>query len=117
MKDISVLITTFLRDGSLEKCINVLDQNIPEMKAIIIDDGYKSPSKDILYRRLGNNGHAIIEAPFDTGLSEKRNIGVKACETKYLLMGCDDFLFDHEAKVGIEKLYDVLESNPNIALA
>jgi hypothetical protein len=60
-----------------------------------------------------------IQLPFDSGLSTKRNAGVRACQTKYLLLGADDFDFStKEAREGILKMVGWLDAygpdNPNI---
>lgn len=117
LHNMSVLITTFLRDGSLELCIGLLRANLPDVKIIVVDDGHRTEKKTLLYTALRSAGHIVIECPFDTGLAEKRNVGIKACQTEYLLMGCDDFVFDCEARAGIEKLLSVLNDNPTFALA
>lgn len=117
LSKISVLITTFLRDGNLEACIGILRSHMPDIKIIVVDDGHMTDKKLLMYKALTAAGHTVLLVPFDTGLAEKRNIGIRACSTEYLLMGCDDFVFDNSARAGVEKLLSVLESNPSFALA
>jgi len=104
LSDVSILITSFLRPGCLQKCLQSL-KNLPECRVIIADDS-------------GDGIQADIKLPFDSGLPAKRNAGVRACKTKYLLMGCDDFDFGtQEARNGIIKLLETLDNNPHIDVA
>jgi hypothetical protein len=79
--------------------------NLPEVTVVVVDDG-------------GATGDGIISLPFDSGLSAKRNTGVAATKTKYILMGSDDFDFStEEARRGIMRLLSVLEANFRIDVA
>jgi len=106
LQDVTILITTFLRPGYLERCVQGAKINLSECVLLVVDDSeIKSP--------LAN-----IELPFDSGLAMKRNVGVAACKTKYLLLGCDDFDFSTlEARQGVEKLIKILDENPEIDIA
>jgi glycosyltransferase involved in cell wall biosynthesis len=103
--DVSILITTFLRDGYLFECLNRIKNNLPECRVLVVDDGDPSDKKSVLASQMT---YELL--PFDSGLSAKRNAGVRLCKTKYLLMGCDDFDFSTvEARVGVLKLIEVLD--------
>lgn len=48
--------------------------------------------------------------PYDSGLTAKRNAAVRIAETKYCLMGCDDFNFSTpEVRAGIIAMTQVLD--------
>jgi glycosyltransferase involved in cell wall biosynthesis len=112
LSDISILITTFLRDGALATCIQRIKDTLPECPIIVTDDGYPADWKNSL------KGVTYIQLPFDSGLPAKRNAGVQACKTKYLLMGCDDFDFGcAEARQGVVKLYALMENYPDADVA
>ena len=105
LSEVTILITSFLRPGYLSACLDGIKRNLAECKVIVIDDG-------------GMTGEGIISLPFDSGLSAKRNAGVKATTTPYLLMGTDDFDFStREAREGIERMLHVLKTNPDIDIA
>lgn len=113
LKDISIIITTFLRDGYLFECIKRIKQSLPECPIIVVDDGHITNDKLALSSDL-----TYIQLPFDSGLPAKRNAAVKALQTKYALMASDDFDFGPiQVKEGIERLLKVLDSNPNIDVA
>jgi GT2 family glycosyltransferase len=111
LSDVTILITSFLRPGYLQECLAGIRRNLPECKVIVIDDsGDQQPGHCV--------GVHLVQLPFDSGLSAKRNAGVKACTTKYLLMGSDDFDFSTaEARAGIQKLVRVLEEHPDVDVA
>ena len=114
---ISVMVTTFLRDGSLFHTLKNLAEHCAGVKIIVVDDGYSSTQKQLVYRALKEGGHTVIELPFDSGLCAKRNAAVRACTTDFILLGSDDFLFDAAAYLGVHKLHHVLYNHPEIAVA
>ena len=105
LSDVSIIVTSFLRPGCLFECLDGLDKNLPECPVIVVDDsGIDMPS--------------AIQLPFDSGLSAKRNAGVAACETPFLLMIHDDQnLGSPEAREGVERLLFALERDPSIDVA
>ena len=108
LEEVSILVTTFLRDGYLIPCLELLRMYMPDAKVIVVDDGMPSLIKDGFCNYM----------PFDSGLSAKRNKGVRIARTKYVLLGSDDFDFGGlETRAGIEKLVKVLEENPDIDVA
>jgi len=108
LSDISILITSFMRPGYLTECLKRIRERLPECPIIVVDDsgdGVKDPA-------------ITVKCPFDSGLTVKRNAGVKVCKTKYLLLGSDDFDFGSiEARQGVIKLYGVLENYPDLDIA
>lgn len=111
LNEVSMLITSFLRHGCLRVCLSGIAKNLPECTIIVVDDS----DVDLCANIAGAN---CIRMKFDSGLSAKRNAGVKACQTKYILLGCDDFDFSTpEARLGIEKMVKVLDENPDIDVA
>lgn len=118
LNDVTILTTTFLRDGCLYECIDRIRKHLPEVSNVIADDGYFDDKKWAFIRNLEKAGHEYCVLPFDSGLPAKRNDGAKRVKTKYLLMGCDDFDFRHyEARPGIEKLVNILDQHPEIDVA
>src|SRR3954464_2529407 len=118
LDNLSILVTTFLRDGCLVECINRILNYLPGAKLIVVDDGHRTNPKWFMANDLIQSGHEYVFLDFDSGLPAKRNAGVKVCKTKYLLMGCDDFDFRMPAALtGIEKLKDILDRHPEIDVA
>jgi glycosyltransferase involved in cell wall biosynthesis len=118
LSDVSILITTFLRDGYLFDCVERIKKNLSECTIVVVDDGRQTDYKTRYYDDLADAGHCAMRVPFDTGLSEKRNVGVNLTRTKYVLLGCDDFDFStKEVREGIEKLVKVLDTDLAIDIA
>jgi glycosyltransferase involved in cell wall biosynthesis len=102
---VTILITSFLRPGYLSDCLDGIKRNLPECPVVVVDDG-------------GLIGEGIISMPFDSGLSAKRNRGIAATKTPYVLMGSDDFDFStEEARKGIERMVEVLDNDSMIEVA
>lgn len=118
LSNISILITTFLRDEYLFECIRRISRMMPNIQMVVVDDGYPSEEKTAWRLAFREGGHEWATLPFDSGLPAKRNLGAKLCKTKYLLMGCDDFDFGNiDAVLGIQKLRSILDLNPDIDVA
>ena len=115
LSDVTILVTSFLRFGYLEGCLEGIERNLRECDVVTVDDS--GPSKEfeqLAHDSIYRDGNQFWFMDFDSGLSAKRNLGVKAVCTKYVLLGCDDFDFStKEAREGIEKMVKVLDENPN----
>lgn len=118
LSNVSIVITTFLRDGYLFDCIAGIIKNLPECKIIVVDDGHTATDKDALFKYLREEGHKTIHLTFDSGLSAKRNLAAKLADTEYVLIGCDDFDFSTlEVRRGIARLVEVLDYDPLTTIA
>lgn len=113
LRDITILVTSFLRQGYLKDCLWSIRKNLPECPVITIDDS------DLLLDMPPDDGKdGLILLPFDSGLPAKRNAGVRSCKTPYFLLGCDDFNFAHPVvRPGIERMLAVLERRPEVSVA
>lgn len=113
LQDVTICITSFLRPGYLLRALRDIKANLPECSVVIVDDG------DVkLTFPTEAGGSPLILMPFDSGLSAKRNEGVKATKTKYWLNGCDDFDFSTaDARQGIEKLVKILDEHADVDVA
>jgi glycosyltransferase involved in cell wall biosynthesis len=114
LSEVTILISTFLRPLYLAKALADAKRTLPECHILVVDDSHEYDDFPVARPRFADSYYLL---PFDSGLSAKRNAGVRECETKYLLLSCDDFLHDEEARKGILKLLDVLDGDPEIAVA
>lgn len=118
LSDVCILIKTFLRDEYLFRCLDGIRKTMPEVKLVIVDDGYECHQKIRLYAELRELGHACSWLPFDSGFGAKANEGIKYCDRPYVLIGSDDFDFSHPSvRSGIEKLVAVLKHDPSMHIA
>ncbi len=110
--DITVAVTSFLRWGYLERCLNEVHRFLHECPVIVADCSDTDKCAKVAA------GNEYIQLPFDSGLSRMRNAIVQNARTPYLLLFCDDFsAASRGCRSGVLKMLDVLERNPDIALA
>ena len=136
-----VLVKTFLRDGYLYDCLSGLEENLPEVSVLVVDDGRMTPVKERAIDNLESFGGKWIMMPFDSGFGAKSNEAIRylngrekfveqvatvfdvprrllPTERPYLLIGSDDFDFrPKDVREGIIKLVGVLDNAPTIGIA
>lgn len=118
LANLSILVKTFLRDGYLFDCVADLRVHFPESTLVVMDDGYSTPTKDNLYRQLNQTGHVARHLQFDSGFSAKSDAAISHYTTPYVLIASDDFDFAKPGvRTGVERMVDVLESNPMLGVA
>jgi glycosyltransferase involved in cell wall biosynthesis len=82
LENVTIVIPTFHRRGLLKDCLRSIEENLPECSVVVVsDDGVIPQTANELY------------LPYDSGLTAKRNAGVRAVCTPYTLIGSDDFDF------------------------
>jgi glycosyltransferase involved in cell wall biosynthesis len=118
MTDVTICVTSFLRPGYAEKSVADIEKNFPECQLVVVDDSQRVPEYTTFDDCMNGHGLTTVHLPFDSGLSAKRNAGVKATRTKYWLNGCDDFdMSTAEARAGVEKLVKVMDEHDDIDVA
>lgn len=119
LSKVAVLLKTFLRDGLLTKCLAGIERTLPEVKIIVVDDGYESGHKISLYAALRELGHVCLWLPFDSGFGAKANAAIPFfADHQYILIASDDFDFeDRSIRGGIENMVAVLDGDPSIHIA
>lgn len=121
LSNISIGIKTFLRDEMLYNTVTAIGKTMPEAQIIVADDGRENEYKTGVYNSLRENGHSVLQMPFDSGFGAKSNAIAKAfilSRRKYLLIGSDDFDFSPvSVRQGIERLVVVMESQPEVDIA
>ena len=97
MKDVTAAIKTFMRDDYLFDCVKSLRALYPDMPISVADDGDPSDEKEAKLRDMGVSKY--LRLPYDVGVCAGRNALADACETQYLLIGDDDFLYTPDTHV------------------
>lgn len=115
---VSIMIKTFLRDGFLFKCLDGLEQNFPECKIVVVDDGWESREKITRSAALRHKKHVWINLPFDSGFGSKANAAIPdLMKREYALIGSDDFNFaDPKVRDGVEQMQKVMDAVPSLGL-
>ena len=114
LSKVTIGIRTFLRDAKLFTAIDGIRRTMSEAQIIIADCGEQTEEKSGIYSDLQREGHKVIILDFDAGFGSMSNAIADALDRPYLLIGSDDFLFDSEARKGIEKLVSVIEQYPEL---
>lgn len=112
MSETTIGITSFLRPGYLGKALAGIQEFFPEFRILIADDSdCDNPGSR---NEFAIDYSAWLDLPFDSGLCAKRNALLNATKTEYFLLGTDDFVFDEQARIGVETMTSVLNSFPDI---
>lgn len=112
---IAIGIKTFLRENSLFKTLDAIEEYFPfPYRLYIVDDGKISDQKEYRYQQLESNGHMIIRLPYNCGISVGRNKIIENIREEYLLLMDDDIVLqDGESIIHMK---NVLDSKENIGL-
>jgi GT2 family glycosyltransferase len=89
---LSIVIKTFERPDSLNNLLNSI-QNLGINYPIIIADDSERSSEQYIMSRFPNLQITYLNLPFDTGLSEGRNILIKNVSTSHFVLCDDDYRF------------------------
>ena len=108
-KLISVIIPNYNGEKTLPACLSsLLNQDEGILEVIIVDDGSKDNSKDIIEQYIDKNEKIKAIYKKNGGASSARNEGIKAACGKYILfLDSDDTLEEHS----IDKMLDLIEKN------
>lgn len=96
MKQVTAIVISFLRPAYTVACIRSLRKTYPDIKIIVGDNGGDDGS---VYFACEEVGAKLISLPFDSGVCVARNELLKHVETRYVLVGDDDFKYDENARV------------------
>lgn len=109
---VSVIIPCYNgRKYLAETLQSVLNQTLKNFEVIIIEDGSKEPSRDIV--AYFNDDRLRYFVQENTGLSGARNTGIRLARAKYLnFLDADDNLMPRN----LEILYNYLETNPSVSM-
>lgn len=118
LRDVSILVKTFLRDEYLFHTIESIWCSLPECQMVVIDDGDQDDFKTDVYEIARTKSHKVTVLPFDSGFGTKSNVGIREADRSLILIGSDDFDFSlPEVREGIEKLVDVMDTDPTVGIA
>lgn len=111
--DTCILITTFLRDDCLIRCIESIRRYYPDIKIYVGDNGRPTDKKRIFCR---HHNCEYLELPFDCGVSETRNKSFKQIspDYKYVAVIEDDIIFTDGT--ALETWRQILDDQPDIGI-
>lgn len=97
--EVTIIIKTFNRLGSLKRLLRSIDALLPEVPVIVADDSRKSAAAG-LARSFPRLDLQYIHLPFDSGLSAGRNAMLAEVKTPWFLLCDDDFVFGSSSHFG-----------------
>ncbi|MFE8701747.1 glycosyltransferase family 2 protein [Cytobacillus sp. FJAT-54145] len=108
MVKISVIIPVYNVQQYIKECIqSVVDQTLKDIEILVIDDGSKDASIDIV--KVFNDKRIKIFTKKNGGLSSARNVGINNSVGEYIaFLDSDDFLLSREA---LEEMYILANKN------
>ncbi|TES92910.1 MAG: glycosyltransferase [Candidatus Cloacimonadota bacterium] len=112
MKDITIIITTFLRPGCLKRCVESIRKYYPDIRIIVSDNGKTPPN--LIYELTEIHKCKYLKLRFDSGASHAKNAALDITESKYAVIIDDDFEFTRNTN--LEKFKIVLESDDNLGI-
>lgn len=113
MNDTAILVTTFLRDSILYRCIQSIRRYYPDIAIFVGDNGHPSKTKEEF---CAKERCELIELPFGIGVTGARNQGISRISRQYpyIVLVEDDIKFTLETK--LEVWHTVLEAHPDIGV-
>ncbi|MBE3087780.1 MAG: glycosyltransferase [Chloroflexi bacterium] len=113
IRDTAIVITTFLRDAALFRCVESIRKFYPDIAIFVGDNGQESAFKANF---LKAQNCTYFPLPFDIGVSGVRNETLKLIppQYEYLFIAEDDFVFTDKSK--LERLRAVLDAEPTVGL-
>jgi alpha-1,3-rhamnosyltransferase len=111
---VSVIIPCYNHEQYVEECIlSVINQSYKNIQLVVIDDGSKDKSLEIIQRLSAEHGF-MFKAQTNIGLSRTLNTAIKNyCIGKYIsIVASDDFWHPDKIKLQVE----YYEQNPQLGL-
>lgn len=106
---ISVIVPVYNMEKKLRRCLDsLINQTLREIEIIVINDGSKDGSLNIIKSYAQNNSNIVIIDRENRGISASRNEGIEHANGKYIgFVDSDDYV---ELNM-FEQLYNVIENN------
>jgi glycosyltransferase involved in cell wall biosynthesis len=113
LNDTAILITTFIRDAALFRCVKSIQKYYPRIAIFIADNGKPNAKKRQFCK---DHKCTLVASPFDSGVGNSRNavFSVLPKKYKYVVICEDDALFTDETK--LENWIVVLEAEKKVGI-
>jgi glycosyltransferase involved in cell wall biosynthesis len=107
----TAILTSFNRPAYIYDCVRTLKEHYPHIKVIIGENG--TPDEE-LGEKVEKMGAKYVVLPFDCGVPYVRNRLFEMVDTKYVLVGDDDFFYTPEAH--LTEMQTFLEAHAEYAM-
>lgn len=105
---ISVILPTYNREKFIEDCIaSVLNQTYTDFELLVIDDGSKDSTVEIVERLMNNDRRIKLFKASHKGVSSARNLAIENAKGEYIFfIDSDDYIHPDLLKILSEKMAD-----------
>lgn len=112
---VSVLLPVYNGAGTLAECLeSIRHQTFEDYQLLVVDDGSEDATVKILREFSIRDDRIEVLSPGRIGLVAALNLGLEACRGRYVArMDADDRM----APTRLARQYELLETNPDLALA
>ncbi len=111
---VSVIIPVYNGEKFISRCIDsVLNQSFKDIEIIVINDGSKDNTKDILLNYQNQNENIKLINKENQGVSQARNDGINLAKGEYIAFIDSD---DEIPNNYIKELYDAINNDVDMAL-
>jgi len=101
--NLTALVKTFERPYALKRLVASVRRFYPALAIVVVDDSREPAPLE---------GVRTVVLPYDTGISEGRNQGLRHVETRYVLLLDDDFVFYRHTRLA--PALALMDENPGI---
>ena len=108
LDDLTVAVTAFNRPACLERLVESIRRRYPAVPILVADNGWMPADLE------GWSGVTDVEVERDCGLSAARNALVAACETEFMVLAEEDFVFTDATDLG--GALSVIRDVPELAM-
>lgn len=102
--EVTAIVISFLRPGYTKACIRSLRKQYPKIKIIVGENAHFDKG---LAKVCTEVGAEYVQLPYDSGVCFARNRLMERVQTKYVLVGDDDFFYTKSARV--DEMVDFLQ--------
>lgn len=91
---ISIIIPVYNASSTIERCVeSILNQSYKDFELILVNDGSKDNSYELMKRMIENDSRAVIINQKNQGVSSARNRGLDEAKGDYILfIDSDDYV-------------------------
>lgn len=102
---VSIIIPTYNREKLIKRAIDsVLNQTYQDYEVIIIDDGSKDRTKEVI-EEIGDNRIRYIGLEINQGVSHARNVGIQEARYEYIaFLDSDDEWMPNKLELQMRKM-------------
>lgn len=96
---LTIGISSFERPEALLRLVGSIRRFYPDVPIIVVDDSSAAVQESVCRLLSPITGVDIVTTVHDVGLSEKRNIALRLCQTELFCLCDDDFVFTAATKL------------------